>query len=87
MWECFCVTLEDNPGFMNHIWLCDEAHFLLSGHVNSTHIYLGTSASEELSQSSLHPKKCTAWVAISKHGPIRPYWLEDENERTQTVNI
>jgi len=30
--------------------------------------------------------KCTAWVAISKHGIIGPYWFEDENKRAQTVN-
>ena len=29
--------------------------------------------------------KCATWVAISKHGIIRSYWFEDENERAQTV--
>ena len=31
-------------------------------------------------------KKCTAWVAISKHGIIGPFWFEDENEQRQMVN-
>ena len=31
-------------------------------------------------------KQCTAWVAISKHGIIGPFWFEDENEQPQTVN-
>ena len=34
----------------------------------------------------VHSTKCTAWVAISKHHIIGPYWFEDENERAQTVN-
>ena len=28
-------------------------------------------------QGPLHSVKCTAWVAISKHGIIGPYWFED----------
>ena len=31
-------------------------------------------------------KKCTPWVAISKHGIIGPFWFEDKNEQPQTVN-
>ena len=34
----------------------------------------------------LHSVKCTAWVAISKHGIIRPFWSEDDNERSVTIN-
>ena len=26
---------DENPGFLDNLWLSDEAHFLLSGHVNS----------------------------------------------------
>jgi len=29
--------------------------------------------------------KCTAWVAISKHGIIGPFWFEDDNERSVTI--
>lgn len=28
--------------------------------------------------------KCTAWVAISKHGIIRPFWFENEAGETVT---
>ena len=27
----------------------------------------------------LHSKKCTAWVAISKHGIIGPFFFEDDH--------
>jgi len=30
--------------------------------------------------------KCTAWVAISKLDIIGPFWLEDDNERSVTIN-
>ena len=46
----------------------------------------GTAPPEEVLQRPFHSIKCMAWVAISKHGIIGPYWFEDENERAQTVN-
>jgi len=30
--------------------------------------------------------KCTAWFAIAKHGIIGPFWFEDDNERSVTIN-
>ena len=30
--------------------------------------------------------KGTAWVAISKQGTIGPFWFEDDNERSVTIN-
>ena len=87
MCEWFCDTIEDNPDFLDHVWFSDEAHFLLSGHVNSkNNVYWGTTALEDVLQRPLHSTKCTAWVAISKNGIIGPYWFEDETGRPQTVN-
>ena len=87
MCEWFCDTIEANPDFLNHLWFSDEAHFLLSGHVNSkNNVYWGTATPEDVTHRPLHSTKCTAWVAISKNGIIGPYWFEDENERAQTVN-
>ena len=43
MCKWFCDTIEDNPDFLDHVWFSDEAHFLLSGHVNSKiNVYWGT---------------------------------------------
>ena len=51
---------------------------MLSGHVNSkNNVFWGTQAPEEVLQRPLYSLKCTAWVAISKHGIIGPYWFED----------
>lgn len=35
MFQWSCDTTEDNPDFLDHVWFSDEAHFLLSGHVNN----------------------------------------------------
>ena len=37
-------------------------------------------------QRPLHSVKCTAWVAMSKHGIIGPYWFEDDDGQSQTIN-
>jgi len=59
----------------------------LSGHVNSkNNVYWSTAPPEEVFHRQLHSVKCTAWVAISKHGIIGPYWFEDKNEKAQTMN-
>ena len=41
---------------------------------------------EHCLQRPLHSVKCTACVAISKHGIIGPFWFEDDNERSVTIN-
>jgi len=73
---------------LDHVWFSDEAHFLLSEHVNSkNNVYWSTTPTEEVLQRQLHSVKCSSWVAIPKHGIIGPYWFEDENESAQTVNM
>ena len=75
------------PDFLDNVWFSDETHFLLSGHVNSkNNIFCGSTPSEHCLQRPLHSVKCTAWVAISKHGIIGPFWFEDDNEWSVTIN-
>ena len=72
---------------IDNVWFSDEAHFLLSGHVYSkNNIFWGSTPPEHCLQRPLHSVKCTAWVAISKHGSIGPFWFEDDNERSVTIN-
>ena len=69
------------------MWFSDEAHFLLSGHVNSkNNIFWGSALPEHCLQRPLHSTLCTAWVALSKHGVIGPYWFEDDDEHAMTVS-
>ena len=72
---------------MDNVWFSDEAHFLLSGHVNSqNNIFSGSSPPEHFLQRPLRSTICTAWVALSKLGIIGPYWFADDDEHTMTVN-
>jgi len=61
------------PDFLDNVWFSDEAHFLLSGHVNSKNNIWVSTPPEHCLQRPLHSVKCTVWVAISKHGIIGPF--------------
>ena len=75
------------PDFLDNVWFLDEARFLLSGHINSkNNIFWHSTTLEHCLQRPLHSVKCTAWAAISKHGIIGPFWFEDDNERSVTIN-
>jgi len=55
--------------------------------VNSkNNIFWGSTPPEHCLQRPLHSVKCIAWVAISKHGIIGPFWFEDDNERSVIIN-
>jgi len=85
-WGIFSAEVYPRSSIDN-VWFSDEAHFLLSGHVNSkNNIFWGSTPPEHCLQRPLHSVKCTAWVAISKHGIIGPFWFEDDNERSVTIS-
>jgi len=50
-------------------------------------MFWGSTPPEHCLQRPLHSAKCTGWIAISKHGIIEPFWFEDDNERSVTINI
>ena len=63
------AQLQFNERFGCREFPVHEVHFLLSGHVNSkNNIFWGSTSPEHCLQRPLHFVKCTAWVAISKHG-------------------
>ena len=62
------AQLQLKEWFGCHEFPVNEAHFLLSGHMNSkNHILWGSTPPEHSLQRQLHSVKCTAWVTISKH--------------------
>ena len=86
MCRWFENKIEEDPDFLDDVWFSDEAHFLLRGKVNSkTIVFWGTQAPDEVLQRTLHSVKCTAWVSISKHWIIGPFWFENANEEAVTV--
>ena len=61
MWFCVVGSVTRVMRTLDDLWFLDEAHFLLSGHVNSKNsIYWGSTRPEDCLQQAL----CTAWVAI-----------------------
>jgi len=86
MCQWFCDKIDAVSDFLDNVWFSDEAHFLLSGNVNSKNNIWGSTPPEHCLQRPLHSVKCTAWVAISKHGINGPFWFEDNNEQSVTIN-
>jgi len=87
MCQWFCDKIDAVQDFLGNVWFSNEEHFLLSGHVNyENNIFWGSTLPEHCLQRPLHSVKCTAWVAISEHGIIGPFWFEDDNERSVPIN-
>jgi len=72
--------------FIVEAYFRQKIFFLLSGHVNSMNNNCwGSTPPEHCRPRPLRSVKCTAWVVISKHGIIGPFWFEDDNERSVTI--
>lgn len=77
----------DNPDFHEKIIMSDEAHFHLNGYVNKQNSRFWAMENPQIiHQSPLHPLKVTVWCAIWSGGIIGPYFFENENGVTVTVN-
>ena len=86
MCRWFENKIEEYPDFLDDVWFSNEAHFWLCGHVNNNNcVYWGTEVPHKDRQRPLHSMKCTAWVAISKHGIIGPFWFENADEEAIAV--
>ena len=87
MCDWFTGKVRENGAFLNDIWFTDECHFHLSGLVNpQNRVYSGNEIPDLCFQRPLHSVKCTAWMAISRHGLIGPFWFEDTDGNALTVN-
>ena len=55
MCQWFCDKIDAVPDFFDNVWFPDEAHFLLSGHVNSkNNIFWGSTPPDHCLQRPLH---------------------------------
>lgn len=71
----------------NRIFFSDEAHFHLHGYVNKQNSrYWSHENPREKHETPLHSPKVTVWAAISSRGIIGPYFFENNNGQTVTVN-
>ena len=87
MCNWFNDKMEEDEDWIDNVWFSDEAHFHLDGHVNSKNcVFWGTQPPQEVLQRPLHSSKVTAWCAMNSKTIIGPYWFEDADGRTVTVN-
>ena len=87
MSEWLAKKIEDSPNWIRRVWFSDEAHFKLNGDVNSKNaVHWGSEKPDYVLQKPLHSLKCTAWVAISHKGIIGPFWFQDDDGNSETIN-
>ena len=78
---------ENNINIVNTLLMSDEAHFLVSGYVNKQNCHFWAQNNpHEHHQCPLHSARVTVWCAVSSHGSMGPYFFENEEGHTITVN-
>lgn len=76
-----------DPDFFRKIILSDEAHFHLDGYVNKQNCRIwGSENPRTIVEKSLHPKRVTVWCGFWVGGVIGPYFFENDEGATITVN-
>lgn len=80
-------AIQINPNFLNQLLMSDEANFYLSGFANkqNNRYWSGTNP-KEIHGKPLHSPKVIVWCAVGSMGIIGPYFFEDGNGRSLTVN-
>ena len=79
--------IEGDQEWTSRIWFSDEAHFALNSAVNRrSNVYWGQNKTTEVSQMPLHSPKVTVWCAMSSNMVIGPFFFEDGQGNTVTVN-
>lgn len=77
----------EDPEFLKNIWFSDESHVHLNGYINrQTTRFLGFERPDVIVEKPLHSVRVTIWCAVSGHGIIGPYFVEDDNQNPLTVN-
>lgn len=72
---------------LDNLFCSDEVHFHLDGAVNKQNCcYLAVENPHELHQQPLHSPTLTVWCALSSSCITGPYFFEDYDGNTVTVN-
>lgn len=80
-------VLEKSASFPGCIWFSDEAHFYLNNAVNKQNFrFWGTDKPNMYAEKPLHGEKVTVWAALSSSGIIGPFFFQDSEHNTVTVN-
>ena len=73
--------IENNPGLLDLIFVSDEAHCHLNGHINKQDMHFW--AQTQPHKHTHHPlsqEAVTVWCTIGRNGIIGPYFFEGESE-------
>ena len=76
-----------NQDWIDKVWFSDEVRFYLGGYIDSkNNKFWGTALPQKALQQPLHSSKVSAWCVMNSKTIMGPYWLEDENGKSVTVN-
>ena len=87
--EWFLQKHADNSNFNQTLTLSDEAHFERNGCVNKQNIrFWAEQNPKETTEISFHSERVTVWCGVHEiiHKIFGPYFFEDGNGQTVTVN-
>ena len=78
---------ENELDFWRKLIMSDEAHFSLNGGVNKQNCrFYSTENPQLIQEQPLHNQKVTVWCGVCANMIIRPYFFEDDDGATTTVN-
>lgn len=78
---------EEDEQFWHKIIMTDEAHFQLNGTVNKQNCRIyATENPQEIQEVPLHDAKVTVWCGVCAKTVIGPFFFEDDDGHTVTVN-
>ena len=75
-----------DPDFFSNIWFSDESHIHLNGYINRQTTRFVVFERPGVVQNPLHSARVTIWCAVSGHGILDPYFVEDDSQNPLTVN-
>jgi len=78
---------QEDDNFSKKIIFCDEAHFHLSGYANKQNCRIWGDENPGVNQEhEMHPLRATVWCGFWAGGVIGPFFFEDDDGNSATVN-
>lgn len=85
--EWVIAAEQQNEGFIKNIIFSDETHFHLNGFVNKQNCRIWENENPEIiHEKQMYPQRVTVWCGFWRKGLIGPYFFEDAEGNTITVN-
>jgi hypothetical protein len=83
----FSVWMTDNAEILTNVWFSDESHFYLDQKLNKqNHRHWSDVRPNIFVEKSCHAEKVTVWAAINSTGIIGPFFFQDQDGNTETIN-